>query len=76
VVARAWARLARARRPSADPAPGLLVVHLDAMPPEDRAAFAGGVPEARAAAIERQTGRRPGRGTTLVVVAVRPDGPR
>jgi hypothetical protein len=65
-----------ARRPEPGGGPPLLVVYPDAWSEEDRAAFEGADPAARADAIERQTGTRPGPATRLIVVVTRRDGPR
>ena len=63
------------RRPDLGGGPPLLVVFPDDWPAAERAAFDGGDPVARADAVERQTGARPGPATLLIVLRVRPDGP-
>jgi len=55
--------------------PALLIVDREAMIPADRLAFDGDDPEAKADAVERQTGQRPGRGTRLIVFTLHEDGP-
>lgn len=55
--------------------PAMLFVDLEAMAPGDQVAFDGDDPEAKAEAVERQTGQRPGRGTRLIVFTLHEDGP-
>ncbi len=54
--------------------PAMLLVYPDAWPHGDLAAFDGEDAEARAAAMERQAGRRPGLATQIVAIRVRRDG--
>jgi hypothetical protein len=69
----AWGR---ARRADAEGGAPIIVALPDGWPAGDRAAFDGDDPAARADAIARRTGQRPGRRTTLVVFRTRPDGPQ
>jgi hypothetical protein len=55
--------------------PALLIVLPDDWPPADRAALAGNDAEARADAVARHTGERPGPSTKIIAFATRPDGP-
>jgi hypothetical protein len=68
-------RLERRWRP-AKPRLAILVVFPDDWPESDRAAFEGDDIERRNAAIERQTGQRPGPYTRLMVIRQRADGPQ
>ena len=70
IEARERTRLGEARS-----GPAMLLVYPDDWPPADRAAFDGDDPEARADAVARHTGVRPGSGTRYIAVRVRPDGP-
>ncbi len=56
--------------------PELLVVDPESWSPEELAAFDGDDPRARAQAIERQAGIRPGPATRIIAIRVRSDGPR
>jgi hypothetical protein len=70
VEAREHTRLEEARS-----GPAMLVVWPDNWPPADLAAFDGNDPVLRADAVARHTGARPGPGTKLFAIWVRPDGP-
>jgi len=56
--------------------PPLLVLCPDGWSGAVRLAFDGGDPTSRDAAVERCAGVRPGSDTRLVVLSLRPDGPR
>jgi hypothetical protein len=78
-VVRALARRVgriEARRPEPGGGPPLLVLFPDDWPDADVAAFDGGDPAARADAVERHAGVRPGPATCLIVLRTRPDGPQ
>lgn len=63
-----------ARRPVPGDGPPFLVLYPDDWPDADQAALAGIHRGARADAIERQTGSRPGPATRLNIVVAREDG--
>jgi hypothetical protein len=56
--------------------PGLIFVTPQEWPAADRAAFAGDDPIARADAIERNSGQRPGTRTKVISFWERKDGPQ
>lgn len=66
----------RGRLAAARSGPAMLLVYPDGWPPEDLAAFDGEDPTARAEAVARHAGARPGPGTRIVAIRVRPDGPQ
>ncbi len=65
---------AQARLAGTRTGPAVLVVNLEAMDPDDQAAIDGTDAEAKADAVERQTGQRLGTGTKLILLAMRRDG--
>lgn len=58
-------------RLAASAGPALIVVDLAAIGAGDRAAYESSNPVARAEAVERQTGERPGTQTVVIALAMR-----